>query len=133
MLEDGLLAVAAGAPPGRRPAGLGVACAHDGDARAGAGRGGGGAWRAAAGGRLFPVEDPATGEVLAEVADAAPADAVDALTAAVAAQPAWRSYPPRRRGEILHRAWEALTTRVDELALLMTLPAGQGSGQPAAR
>jgi succinate-semialdehyde dehydrogenase / glutarate-semialdehyde dehydrogenase len=35
----------------------------------------------------FPVHDPATGESIAHVADASPADAIAALDAAVAAQP----------------------------------------------
>ena len=46
----------------------------------------GGDWRDAEGGRRLQVEDPATGETLAEVADASPADGVAALKAAAAAQ-----------------------------------------------
>ncbi|MBN1606172.1 MAG: betaine-aldehyde dehydrogenase, partial [Polyangiaceae bacterium] len=45
----------------------------------------GGEWRAAQRGGRFAVEDPATGETLAEVADATPADGLAALDAAVAA------------------------------------------------
>ena len=85
----------------------------------------GGEWRDGAGGRTFPVEDPATGAVLCEVADATADDAKAALDAAVAAQPEWAAHPPRERGEILRRAYEAITVRVDELALLMTLEMGK--------
>ncbi len=85
----------------------------------------GGEWRPAAEGRTFGVEDPATGEVLREVADGGSADAIAALDAAVAAQPAWAAHPPRERGEILRRAFDAVTARVDELALLMTLEMGK--------
>src|SRR6266536_3273324 len=46
----------------------------------------GGRWRQASGGRTLPVEDPATGETLCEVADATVEDARSALDAAVAAQ-----------------------------------------------
>ncbi|HEY2637742.1 MAG TPA: NAD-dependent succinate-semialdehyde dehydrogenase, partial [Solirubrobacteraceae bacterium] len=73
----------------------------------------------------IPVEDPSTGETLCEVADATPEDAKAALDAAVAAQDEWRWHPPRERGEILRRAFEALTARADELALLMTLEMGK--------
>jgi succinate-semialdehyde dehydrogenase/glutarate-semialdehyde dehydrogenase len=85
----------------------------------------GGQWRAAAAGGTFPVEDPATGETLCEVADARPEDGVAALDAAVAAQPEWAAHPPRERGEVLRRAFEAITARADELALLMTLEMGK--------
>jgi succinate-semialdehyde dehydrogenase/glutarate-semialdehyde dehydrogenase len=71
------------------------------------------------------VEDPATGEVLAEVADATAEDAVSALDAAVAVQDAWAAHPPRERGEILRRAFAELMERQDELALLMTLEMGK--------
>jgi succinate-semialdehyde dehydrogenase/glutarate-semialdehyde dehydrogenase len=58
----------------------------------------GGEWREADGGGRFPVEDPSTGEVLCEVADASPSDGVAALDAAVAAQAGWAAPPPRERG-----------------------------------
>jgi succinate-semialdehyde dehydrogenase/glutarate-semialdehyde dehydrogenase len=73
----------------------------------------------------LPVQDPSTGEVLAEVADASPADAVAALDAAVEAAPAWAAHPPRERGEILRRAFEMINERADDLALLMTLEMGK--------
>jgi succinate-semialdehyde dehydrogenase/glutarate-semialdehyde dehydrogenase len=85
----------------------------------------GGRWREASGGRTLPVEDPATGEVLCEVADADSDDALAALDAAVAAGAAWAAHPPRERGEILRRAYEVITARVDDLALLMTLEMGK--------
>ncbi|HEX4907703.1 MAG TPA: NAD-dependent succinate-semialdehyde dehydrogenase, partial [Actinomycetes bacterium] len=85
----------------------------------------GGEWREASGGGRFPVEDPSTGEVLCEVADATPSDGMAALDAAVAAQAEWAAHPPRERGEILRRAFEALNDRADELALLMTLEMGK--------
>ncbi len=43
----------------------------------------GGEWRDGAGGDTIPVEDPSTGETIAEVADATPEDAKAALDAAV--------------------------------------------------
>jgi succinate-semialdehyde dehydrogenase/glutarate-semialdehyde dehydrogenase len=85
----------------------------------------GGEWRAASGGATFAVEDPSTREPLVEVADATPDDAVAALDAAVAVQAEWATHPPRERGEILRGAFERMTERADDLALLMTLEMGK--------
>ena len=85
----------------------------------------GGHWQEAGGGATFPVHDPSTGETLCEVADASPDDGLDALAAAADAQAGWAAQPPRERAEILRRAFEALTARQDELALLMTLEMGK--------
>ncbi|HEU4977968.1 MAG TPA: NAD-dependent succinate-semialdehyde dehydrogenase [Solirubrobacteraceae bacterium] len=84
----------------------------------------GGEWREGGAGTL-PVEDPATGETLVEVADATVEDAQAALAAAHEAFRTWRNHPPRERGEILRRAYELVTERTDELALLMTLEMGK--------
>jgi len=85
----------------------------------------GGEWRDATGGGTLPVEDPATGETIAEVPDATIADAVSALDAAVAAQAEFAATPPRERSEILRRAYEALVAQADDLALLMTMEMGK--------
>jgi succinate-semialdehyde dehydrogenase / glutarate-semialdehyde dehydrogenase len=85
----------------------------------------GGAWRPAQEGRTFEVEDPSTGEALCAVADATPADGLAALDAALKAQESWAQHPPRERGEILRRAYEAVMGRREELAVLMTLEMGK--------
>jgi succinate-semialdehyde dehydrogenase / glutarate-semialdehyde dehydrogenase len=85
----------------------------------------GGEWRDAAAGGTFRVEDPATQETLCEIADAQPEDGEAALEAAADAQESWRDHPPRERGEILRRAFEAIIERQEELALLMTLEMGK--------
>ena len=82
-------------------------------------------WLSADGSRTLPVHDPSTGEVLAEVADASPADGVRALDAAVAHQDSFADMPPRDRGEILRRGFELMRERADDLALLMTLEMGK--------
>jgi len=84
-----------------------------------------GRWRAAEGGARLAVEDPSTGEALVEVADGTPEDAMAALAAASETQSSWAAQAPRERGEILRRAYEAMTGRADELALLMTLEMGK--------
>ncbi|RZT86324.1 succinate-semialdehyde dehydrogenase/glutarate-semialdehyde dehydrogenase [Pseudonocardia sediminis] len=85
----------------------------------------GGRWRDAENGATAKVEDPSTGEVLTEVADASPADGMAALDAAHAAQPTIAALPPRQRSEILYRAYQLLHERADDLALLMTLEMGK--------
>ncbi|MFJ4173669.1 NAD-dependent succinate-semialdehyde dehydrogenase [Microbacterium sp. NPDC089696] len=85
----------------------------------------GGEWRPASSGRTFEVHDPSTGEVLAHVADATPEDGMAALDAAAAAQSAWAATAPRERGEILRRAFELVTARAEDFALVMTLEMGK--------
>ena len=86
----------------------------------------GGRWRDGTGGGTVPVEDPATGETIAAVADATPQDALDALGAAHDTwYGGWRDSAPRERSDILRRAYEAIVERADELALLMTLEMGK--------
>jgi succinate-semialdehyde dehydrogenase/glutarate-semialdehyde dehydrogenase len=84
-----------------------------------------GVWRDASDGATLPVDDPATGKILAHVASATVADGKAALDAAVAAQHDWARTAPRDRGEILRRAYEAIIARTEEFALLMTLEMGK--------
>jgi succinate-semialdehyde dehydrogenase / glutarate-semialdehyde dehydrogenase len=91
-----------------------------------------GDWRPASGGGRLGVEDPSTGDTLVEVADAQPEDALAALAAAAEKQAEWAAHPPRERGEILRRAYELLTERADELALIMTLEMGKAVAESKA-
>ncbi len=84
-----------------------------------------GTWRDSSNGETFEVEDPATGEVLTTVANATPEDGLAALTAADEAQRSWGSSAPRERAELLRRAFETVTARADDFALLMTLEMGK--------
>jgi succinate-semialdehyde dehydrogenase / glutarate-semialdehyde dehydrogenase len=83
----------------------------------------GGEWRETA--ETLEVEDPSTGDVLAEVADATVEDALSALGAAADAQAEWAATHPRERGRVLADAYGLIMERVDELALLMTLEMGK--------
>ncbi|WP_395399376.1 NAD-dependent succinate-semialdehyde dehydrogenase [Arthrobacter sp. UC242_113] len=84
-----------------------------------------GEWRNASGGGTFDVEDPATGKVLATLASATSEDALAALDAADAVQAAWARTAPRERAEILRRAFDLVTERAEDFALLMTLEMGK--------
>ena len=75
----------------------------------------GGEWRAATGGGTLPVEDPATGETLVEVADGQAQDALAALAAAAGSPGA--SGPPLRRASAgrscaarTRRSWSRATS-----------------------
>ncbi len=85
----------------------------------------GGQWRPATGGRTFAVTDPSTGETVKEIADASVEDGVAALDAASEAFPSWSTTPARHRAEILRRAFDLLTERKDDFALLMTIEMGK--------
>ncbi|MFD2470984.1 NAD-dependent succinate-semialdehyde dehydrogenase [Amycolatopsis silviterrae] len=91
----------------------------------------GGKWVAARSGKTFDVQDPSTGKVLCQVADAGQEDGFAALDAAVSAQAGWAAVAPRERGEILRRAYDKLIERRDELALLMTLEMGKPLAEAA--
>jgi succinate-semialdehyde dehydrogenase / glutarate-semialdehyde dehydrogenase len=85
----------------------------------------GASWRPAGNGSEFAVEDPATGETLAMVADATPADGRAALDAAADAFPAWRRTAPRARGDVLRRAFELVSARAEVLGVLISLEMGK--------
>jgi succinate-semialdehyde dehydrogenase / glutarate-semialdehyde dehydrogenase len=84
----------------------------------------GGEWSTGRAG-VLPVLNPATEDVLAEVADASPEDALEAVGAAAGALPAWSATAPRQRGECLRRAYELMTERAEQLARLMVLENGK--------
>jgi len=85
----------------------------------------GGEWRDGGEGGAIPVEDPATGETLVEVADATADDADAALAAAHETFQEFRNHPPRERADVLRRAYDLITERTDDLALLMTMEMGK--------
>jgi succinate-semialdehyde dehydrogenase/glutarate-semialdehyde dehydrogenase len=76
------------------------------------------------GGR-FDVLDPATGEVIASVADGAAADALAAVDAAHGSASAWAATAPRERAEILRRAFELMTSQAEDYARLISLENGK--------
>jgi len=89
----------------------------------------GGSWRDASDGGTIDVEDPATGKTLTTVAGASVEDGTAALDAAVEAQADWAATAPRERAELLRSAFELITERADEFAMLMTLEMGKPLAQ----
>lgn len=84
-----------------------------------------GTWSKGTTDERFDVINPATEEVLASVASADIADADAALDAAEAAMKDWAARTPRQRSEVLRKAWELMTARLDEFAHLITLENGK--------
>jgi aldehyde dehydrogenase (NAD+) len=85
-----------------------------------------GEWREAAGGATMPVLNPATEQVIAEVASATAADVDAAVGAARAALSGpWGKLSPRERGRLLWRLGDRLLEQADEIARLETLHNGK--------
>src|SRR5207245_2029343 len=84
-------------------------------------------WRPAASGRRFPVVNPATEEVIAEVAlgDAADVDAAVKGARACFDSDGWRKLSARQRGRLLAKTADLLEARLDEFARLETAHNGK--------
>src|SRR6266496_1740609 len=78
-------------------------------------------------GKRFATTNPATGETLAEVAEAGTEDLDRAVAAARAAFESgpWAQMKPRQRGRILMRAAELLLSRAEEFGRVETLDNGK--------
>jgi succinate-semialdehyde dehydrogenase / glutarate-semialdehyde dehydrogenase len=85
----------------------------------------GGEWCPAISGSTLDVHDPATGEVIKTIANAAVEDGAAALDAAVNAAVAWAKTPPRERAEIMRRAFDLIQEHKHDVGLLMTLEMGK--------
>jgi succinate-semialdehyde dehydrogenase/glutarate-semialdehyde dehydrogenase len=82
-----------------------------------------GAWLDSA--ARFPVHNPATGELLAEVADCGASETQHAIAAAEAALPQWRGMVAKERTAILRRWYELILQHADALAELLTREQGK--------
>jgi aldehyde dehydrogenase (NAD+) len=71
------------------------------------------------------ARSPISGEVLAHVAEATPADVVRAIEQAHQAYRRWRNVPAPRRGELVRLLGEELRAAKQDLARLVTLEAGK--------
>jgi aldehyde dehydrogenase (NAD+) len=86
----------------------------------------GGEWRDASDGGTMPVVNPATEEVIAEVAAASAADVDAAVTAARQAfEGPWGALSARERGRLVWQLGERLQEKIDEVARLETLHNGK--------
>lgn len=83
----------------------------------------GGEWYESAG--TYAVLNPATGEVVAQVAKGSAAEATQAIAAAERAFPAWRSLTAKERSARVKRWGELMLEHRDALAELLTLEQGK--------
>ncbi len=72
-----------------------------------------------------PVTNPTDGSVIAHVPEASPDQAVAAIAAARAAQPAWAALSPLQRGQVMHRIAALIRDHADPLARLVVQEQGK--------
>jgi len=86
----------------------------------------GGRWVESAGGKTFATHDPATGDLLATVAEANAEDVDRAVAAARKSfdRGTWRELPPAERAKVLWKIGDMIEERATELAQLETLDNG---------
>ena len=82
-----------------------------------------GAW--VNGSRSFPVTNPATGAVLANVPDLGAAEARRAIEAANAAWPGWRAKTAKERAAIMRKWFELIMASQEDLAQILTAEQGK--------
>ena len=84
-----------------------------------------GQWVDADSGETVPVNNPATGEIIAEVAKCGTAETRRAIEAAEAAFVDWRQRPAKERANLLRKWFNLMMDAQEDLALIMTLEQGK--------
>ncbi|PKS08203.1 hypothetical protein jhhlp_005479 [Lomentospora prolificans] len=84
-----------------------------------------GQWKDALTGKLFSVENPSTGAVVASCPEFDAADTEAAITSAHDAFISFRKTPPRTRAAILRRWYDLMIENVEDLAHIITLENGK--------
>lgn len=84
-----------------------------------------GQWVDANGGSTFTVDNPATGESLAEVAECGQAETARAIAAAEAALADWRKRSAKERSSLLRAWYELCMEHQEDLAQLLTAEMGK--------
>jgi succinate-semialdehyde dehydrogenase / glutarate-semialdehyde dehydrogenase len=74
---------------------------------------------------FFEVNNPANQEIIAQVPNMTPADALQAVDKAHAALPAWKARTGKDRAQLLRRWFELMNRDADRLARLMTEEQGK--------
>ncbi|MFT3790957.1 MAG: NAD-dependent succinate-semialdehyde dehydrogenase [Rudaea sp.] len=84
-----------------------------------------GQWSDAGDGATLEVRNPATDEIIGQVARATRADLERAVAAAERGLAVWRATPALSRASVLRKAGHLLRERLDDIARLMTLEQGK--------
>ena len=82
-------------------------------------------WQHSDTGRAFAVHNPATGQLLAQVADLSDTQVEQAIGFARLAQADWKKTTAKQRGEILQQWADLIDQNIDDLAYILTLEQGK--------
>jgi succinate-semialdehyde dehydrogenase / glutarate-semialdehyde dehydrogenase len=88
-----------------------------------------GQWVDADSRKNFPVDNPATGQVLGSVPDMGTAETRRAIDAAERAWPAWRARTAKERAVILRKWFELMMANQEDLAQILTAEQGKPLGE----
>jgi succinate-semialdehyde dehydrogenase/glutarate-semialdehyde dehydrogenase len=84
-----------------------------------------GQWVGSSSGELFPVHNPATGELIAQVVNMTTKEAQAAIDAAQAAFEPWKNRTAKDRSAIMRKWFDLITEHTDDLAKLMVIEQGK--------
>ncbi|PHV11509.1 NADP-dependent succinate-semialdehyde dehydrogenase [Chitinimonas sp. BJB300] len=84
-----------------------------------------GKWLDADSGETIPVNNPATGEIIAYVPKMGAAETRRAIETANKAWPAWKAKPAKERGAVLRKLYELMLANQDDLAAILTAEQGK--------
>ena len=84
-----------------------------------------GQWVKAKSGATFPVNNPATGDIIANVTNLNSGDAELAIAAAEQALSSWRSKTAKDRAMVMRKWFDLIIANTEDLAILMTLEQGK--------
>ena len=90
-----------------------------------------GQWVKAKSGETFPVNNPATGEIIAQVANLGATDAELAIQSAENAFESWKSKTGKERASIMRNWFDLIIANTSDLATLMTLEQGKPLSESA--
>ena len=82
-------------------------------------------WVKSSSGASFPINNPATGEIIAQVANLGAADAEKAIAAADIALSKWKAITGKERAGLMRKWFDLILQNKDDLAILMTLEQGK--------
>jgi succinate-semialdehyde dehydrogenase / glutarate-semialdehyde dehydrogenase len=88
-------------------------------------------WVKSSSGASFPINNPATGEIIAQVANLGAADAEKAIAAADQALPKWKAITGKERAGLMRKWFDLILQNKDDLAILMTLEQGKPLAESA--
>ena len=84
-----------------------------------------GQWIDADSGDTFPVTNPATGELIVEVARLGASETARAITAADESMKSWKVLPAKSRSQILRKWYDLMMANQEDLAIIMTAEQGK--------